>query len=587
MSYIIGRNSAGGGTGSTPSWSDVTNKPFSTVGEGLEVSNGALKECVPVYSEQTTDTVTYSQNFAPEREYVSTYTNEFYAEVSSSVINTIHQYSDSCLLYFEYFEAGGLITCSGTVQDIYNNGTETFTDSDGKTWHFYFTQDNVYHLTCLDTYDGVDLAVSLEEEEGIYYDWPTRVGENTYIDKFSCPLTESWVHNFLDSSTNHLYFRWPERNGYSQSDWLVSISDWDYYDDTAVYTDNGNYTWHVYLVDEDGSISFHADALDTLPAGTGTTASSNLEYTYTGQVTIYHKLGVDYIPIDNSTIQANQYGQLKANIPDMSDYVQTSDLATALTPYAESSSLATVATSGDYDDLSNKPTIPQPTSVTVSQTLQSGTAIADIDVDGVTTTLYAPAGGGSAPTPNWNATSGQDGFIMNKPRIQAGPLDGTIIGTGGASGNSAIGMGKNVYAKGLNAIVIGKDIMNNYVGQYSSDPNMFFGDGVNPYTTSPSIPTMYRGYKNLNWNDISNPQVNYLDLLGNGTSANARSNAEATDWSGNKYLAGDIYLSVTDWSDPQNNSIKLAPVPTAPTTAGTYTLQVVVDASGNPTYSWI
>ena len=42
MSYIIGRNSAGGGTGSTPSWSEVTNKPFETVGSGLEVDNGAL-----------------------------------------------------------------------------------------------------------------------------------------------------------------------------------------------------------------------------------------------------------------------------------------------------------------------------------------------------------------------------------------------------------------------------------------------------------------------------------------------------------------------------------------------------------------
>lgn len=100
--------------------------------------------------------------------------------------------------------------------------------------------------------------------------------------------------------------------------------------------------------------------------------------------------------------------------------------------------LATVATSGDYDDLTNKPTIPTVnngtltiekngtsvgtftanqsgnstanitvptavsdltndsgfTSVSVTQTLSSGTKIAEIDVDGTTTDLYAPSGGG-------------------------------------------------------------------------------------------------------------------------------------------------------------------------------------------------
>ena len=311
--------------------------------------------------------------------------------------------------------------------------------------------------------------------------------------------------------------------------------------------------------------------------------------------TLDHVATIDYVDgeINGITATLESDYALKSEIPDVSDFITASDL----TPYAESADLAAVATSGDYEDLSNKPTIPTvptnvssftndagyvtsavttglateayvnaattalniPDAVSVSQTLQSGTAIADITVGDTTTTLYAPAGGGSAPTPNWNATSGQDGFIMNKPKIQAGSLNGTIIGTGGASGNSAIGMGNNVYAKGLNAIVIGKDIMNNYVGQYSSDPNMFFGDGVNPYTTSPAVPTMYRGYKNLNWNDISNPQVNYLDLLGNGTSANARSNAEATDWDGNKYLAGNIYVGVTNWANPTTGAACIPP----------------------------
>jgi len=44
--------------------------------------------------------------------------------------------------------------------------------------------------------------------------------------------------------------------------------------------------------------------------------------------------------------------------PDLSDYVTKTELQTDLADYVESSDLATVATSGDYDDLLNKPTIP-------------------------------------------------------------------------------------------------------------------------------------------------------------------------------------------------------------------------------------
>lgn len=57
-------------------------------------------------------------------------------------------------------------------------------------------------------------------------------------------------------------------------------------------------------------------------------------------------------------------------------------------------SLATVATTGDYDDLLNTPTIPD--AVTVTQITSTGTNIADIDIGGVTTHLYAPSGGGGA-----------------------------------------------------------------------------------------------------------------------------------------------------------------------------------------------
>lgn len=55
--------------------------------------------------------------------------------------------------------------------------------------------------------------------------------------------------------------------------------------------------------------------------------------------------------------------------------------------------LATVATSGSYNDLSNKPAIP---SVSVTQKTTSGTNIAAITIDGTTTQLYAPTSGGGS-----------------------------------------------------------------------------------------------------------------------------------------------------------------------------------------------
>ena len=55
-------------------------------------------------------------------------------------------------------------------------------------------------------------------------------------------------------------------------------------------------------------------------------------------------------------------------------------------------------------------------------------------------------------------------------------------------------------------------------------------------------------------------------IIGNGTSHNARSNALTVDWDGN---------------------IECNNIPAAPTTAGTYTLQVTVDDQGNKTFNWV
>lgn len=103
-------------------------------------------------------------------------------------------------------------------------------------------------------------------------------------------------------------------------------------------------------------------------------------------------------------------------------------VTSALASKVDSSDLASVATSGDYDDLNNKPSIP---SVSVTQVLESGTKIAEIDVDGNTTDIYAPEGGGT--------TSALDDLtdveITNPSSGQVLKFNGTdwVNGEGGSS----------------------------------------------------------------------------------------------------------------------------------------------------------
>ena len=180
--------------------------------------------------------------------------------------------------------------------------------------------------------------------------------------------------------------------------------------------------------------------------------------------------------------------------------------------------------------------------------------------------IYSASGG------DWNATLRQAGYIANKPNITSGTGTGSIIeGTGNI--NSAAGY--NSHAEG---------------GYNSANGHYSHAEGVsNIASQNQHVQGVYAFVDNATL-------PFYADMVGNGHRSPydpydenpVRQNAEATDWDGNKYLAGDVYIGVTDWSDPQNNSIKLANIPTCPTTtAGTYTLQATVDGNGNITYTWI
>ena len=85
--------------------------------------------------------------------------------------------------------------------------------------------------------------------------------------------------------------------------------------------------------------------------------------------------------------------------PDLTNYATKDDLASVkpdLTPYAKTADLSTVATSGSYEDLTNKPTIPEPYTLPTASTDTLG----GVKVDGTTITIadgvISSAGGGSS-----------------------------------------------------------------------------------------------------------------------------------------------------------------------------------------------
>lgn len=88
---------------------------------------------------------------------------------------------------------------------------------------------------------------------------------------------------------------------------------------------------------------------------TGSGSDKYEEYVYSNNA---------FTKIGDTSIDLSGYVTTSALNTALAGYVSSSDLATALASYTPTSNLATVATSGDYDDLTNKPTIPTvPTNV--------------------------------------------------------------------------------------------------------------------------------------------------------------------------------------------------------------------------------
>ena len=157
-----------------------------------------------------------------------------------------------------------------------------------------------------------------------------------------------------------------------------------------------------------------------------TTTSLDSKVNYTDLTNYYTKkeADADFATKDELNTKANATAldsyALKTEIPDAtSDLTNDSGFITAdaLTGYAETADLATVATSGSYEDLTNKPEIPEAYTLPVATTSTLG----GVKPDGTTITVTGEgvisAVGGSSGTTDYTA-------LTNKPAIAGVTLEG-------------------------------------------------------------------------------------------------------------------------------------------------------------------
>lgn len=151
-------------------------------------------------------------------------------------------------------------------------------------------------------------------------------------------------------------------------------------------------------------------------------------------------------------------------------------------------------------------------------------------------------------TPNWNSTSSQDGYIENKPDIKAGTGTDSITNSHStAIGDYSSAMGYNTEASGECASTDG--IYTEASGAASSAKGF--------YTRATHKSQVVFGEHNVpdpSEND-ANSKGTYVEIVGNGTARNAKSNARTLDWNGNEWIKGNFKMGGNSYDDPNAKEI--------------------------------
>lgn len=180
-------------------------------------------------------------------------------------------------------------------------------------------------------------------------------------------------------------------------------------------------------------------------------------------------------------------------------------------------SLATVATSGEAEDVSYDNTTSELTATDVQA------AIDEID-----SSLDTVASGLSNKMDKSNP-EGTGSFSMNR-------LSGSTIGTKSSTeGNNCTASGAESHAEGHYTVASGADShAEGYNCIASGVDSHAEGDNTEAASSAQHVSGRY--------NIIDNADT-YAEIIGNGTADNARSNARTLDWSGNETIEGDLYFN--------------------------------------------
>lgn len=272
---------------------------------------------------------------------------------------------------------------------------------------------------------------------------------------------------------------------------------------------------------------------------------------------------------------------------DLSNYYTKSETNSLLNDKADTSSLATVATSGDYDDLLNKPTIPsaqvnsdwnavsgvaqilnKPSLATVATSGSYNDLTDQPTIPDISTKMDKsnPTGTGKLSINRlYNSTEGTDSVAVGNNTTASGIYSH-------AEGNVTVASGSSSHAEGTETTASGNNGSHAEGQQTEAAGRSSHAEGNNTIAAS--------DYQHVSGKfNVADNADTYAEIIGNGPDDNNRSNARTLDWSGNETIAGDLYFNgnVTALSSQLSakaDSSSLAPV----ATSGLYS-----DLSGTPT----
>jgi hypothetical protein len=134
-------------------------------------------------------------------------------------------------------------------------------------------------------------------------------------------------------------------------------------------------------------------------------------------------------------------------------------------------------------------------------------------------------------------TTGNQSVVVGGDCTASAPYSVAMGDSSVASGNYAIAGGLTSTASGATSLAIGVSC------EASGNRSQAVGSGTIANHKSQHV---FGEYNTADGTASSAYRGNYIEIVGNGTADNARSNARTLDWSGNEVLAGSLKVNGND-----------------------------------------